>query len=624
MKARPHLLAVLLGTFLGMSLLFSAAFAADMEAADPNGTEPPAEHTLNESGSDNAPRDIPAGASLTVDGTDALAVSSGAGWSFDPGTGVLTLDGYHGGSILASNMDLHIQLTGGSRNTVTAADDYGIAFLDPHITYGLTLTGETGSSLEITSLYNAIYSNGDLTITGCHITAKSTLDSDDEKADCLRSRDNLYITGSTLNVTSECVGILAYDILSIENSDITVHAGINGIHANNYEPLSISDSQLEVYGGDAALYSYFGYMELENCSGELEGGAAAVYCQNKNSREQTTRLKNCGLELTGPYGMLLYEGVEIDGGRLELDCSGKGIWAYSAEKDVEAAVLGEAELLCSPDTPLLLDVRGSYTAAETAGVNGIVDVIAPDDADSQTILSGEYTLRGQKEFTRPVLIPVGAEITVDSEAGSDLTAAPSFTNNGTLHNYGSTVLNGGTAQNNGEIYNYSRLSLADGKAVENTGTIYSLCTTDFDLAPYGEKGIAIHPTLNTDWSHDDTAHWYECPSCGAKADAGEHTYEWIIDKQPGSSTPGSRHEACTVCGAHGRTEEIPPTGTGGGSHGDNDDDDDDRPSRPQEPGKVEEAENPDTGDRSALSLAAGILALSAAAALCAALPGRKD
>ena len=50
-----------------------------------------------------------------------------------------------------------------------------------------------------------------------------------------------------------------------------------------------------------------------------------------------------------------------------------------------------------------------------------------------------------------------------------------------------------------------------------------------------------------DWASDDTSHWHQC-SCGDKADVAEHSFAWIIDREPTEDQTGLKHEQCTVCG----------------------------------------------------------------------------
>ena len=57
------------------------------------------------------------------------------------------------------------------------------------------------------------------------------------------------------------------------------------------------------------------------------------------------------------------------------------------------------------------------------------------------------------------------------------------------------------------------------------------------LHEYGSEWVNLDPYL----------HWHEC-ECGAKADMTEHTFAWIIDKEPTPTATGLKHEECTECG----------------------------------------------------------------------------
>ena len=63
------------------------------------------------------------------------------------------------------------------------------------------------------------------------------------------------------------------------------------------------------------------------------------------------------------------------------------------------------------------------------------------------------------------------------------------------------------------------------------------------------------------WVNTDIyVHWQEC-ECGDKAHIGEHTFEYVIDKEPTETEVGYRHRECTVCGYKKAQVEIQPTGT---------------------------------------------------------------
>lgn len=66
------------------------------------------------------------------------------------------------------------------------------------------------------------------------------------------------------------------------------------------------------------------------------------------------------------------------------------------------------------------------------------------------------------------------------------------------------------------------------------------------------------------WSYDKTNHWYEC-SCGEKKDINVHTPGiWIVDIPASTTTEGSQHKECTVCGKTLETAVIPAKASSGG------------------------------------------------------------
>ena len=58
---------------------------------------------------------------------------------------------------------------------------------------------------------------------------------------------------------------------------------------------------------------------------------------------------------------------------------------------------------------------------------------------------------------------------------------------------------------------------------------------------------------------DPNYHWHAC-DCGDKSHVEEHTFEYIIDKQPTETEPGYKHNECTVCGYKKAQIEIPALG----------------------------------------------------------------
>lgn len=56
----------------------------------------------------------------------------------------------------------------------------------------------------------------------------------------------------------------------------------------------------------------------------------------------------------------------------------------------------------------------------------------------------------------------------------------------------------------------------------------------------------VEHAFSDDWSYDENNHYHEC-NCREKTDIEEHTFIWIIDKQPTKAEVGLKHEECEVC-----------------------------------------------------------------------------
>lgn len=111
---------------------------------------------------------------------------------------------------------------------------------------------------------------------------------------------------------------------------------------------------------------------------------------------------------------------------------------------------------------------------------------------------------------------------------------------------------------------------------------------DTDSTTKAECTIIIH-NWNTEWSKNETSHWYSCPSCDLKKDESLHTYEtkwkkdetnhWhkcvcggktdlaahneddgTVTKEPTETENGIRTYKCCDCGYVMRTETIDKTG----------------------------------------------------------------
>ena len=91
---------------------------------------------------------------------------------------------------------------------------------------------------------------------------------------------------------------------------------------------------------------------------------------------------------------------------------------------------------------------------------------------------------------------------------------------------------------------------------EHEGKARKVCSVcGYEGPEYSIPRLPHEHKFGTEWKSDDTHHWHEC-SCGEKADTAEHTFEWVVDREPTADKPGCRHQHCTVCGYDAPEEEI--------------------------------------------------------------------
>ena len=77
-----------------------------------------------------------------------------------------------------------------------------------------------------------------------------------------------------------------------------------------------------------------------------------------------------------------------------------------------------------------------------------------------------------------------------------------------------------------------------------------------------QYGNPLGHDYDTEWSQDETHHWYVCKRCQDVAELEEHTASgWITDKAATAKSDGERHKECTVCGYILETDTVPATGS---------------------------------------------------------------
>ena len=73
----------------------------------------------------------------------------------------------------------------------------------------------------------------------------------------------------------------------------------------------------------------------------------------------------------------------------------------------------------------------------------------------------------------------------------------------------------------------------------------------------GEKyGELTQHRYKTEWSSDESGHFYECSVCGDEKDRTAHTLVWKTDKEATVTEEGTKHEECSVCGYQNASQSI--------------------------------------------------------------------
>ena len=89
-------------------------------------------------------------------------------------------------------------------------------------------------------------------------------------------------------------------------------------------------------------------------------------------------------------------------------------------------------------------------------------------------------------------------------------------------------------------------------APENAGTMPGgSASADNSVLPEGD-GHEFGEAWET---LDNQYHWHEC-ECGFRTDLGEHTYEYVIEREPTPTSTGWKYKQCTVCGKKGPRIEM--------------------------------------------------------------------
>ena len=128
--------------------------------------------------------------------------------------------------------------------------------------------------------------------------------------------------------------------------------------------------------------------------------------------------------------------------------------------------------------------------------------------------------------------------------------------------YGEFAAHSFTAEKAEENYLKSEATCTEPAVYYKSCKACGLTSEDTEQEDTFQYGNPLGHDYDTEWSQDETHHWYVCKRCQDVAELEEHTASgWITDKAATAKADGERHKECTVCGYILETDTIPATGS---------------------------------------------------------------
>ena len=309
---------------------------------------------------------------VEVDGAPyyaGAAAGDGSTWAWN-GADDMTLNGYNGGSITAGGK-LNVSYEGNN----TVANEYGDGiFVVDGANEGAELNISGTGTLTATAEGNALYSSGDMTISGTGaVTAKSG------SGEGIRAGGDITVAGGgTVDARSEqdC-GIVAEETLTVSNSTLTAQGFGSGIHA--FDGLTIDAATVRAYAYPAredsptAIYTDEGDITIKN------GSFVHAYAEGENASGIYSYNHGAG----GPGGHIFISDstveaiahyINYDGGNQPLPPIINGGFV-EVDPDVNARTYGIFALTEDGLTPATISITRSRVTAEgdTAAILAVVN-----------------------------------------------------------------------------------------------------------------------------------------------------------------------------------------------------------------------------------------------------------
>lgn len=390
-----------------------------------------------------------------------------------------------------------ITLPEGTENTLTDGSDY-------------LYEDETANEPDA-----AVFSADSLTING-----SGTLNISGNYNEGISSKDDIVITGGTINVKSSGNGIKGKDYVAVCNAELNIEAGGDGIKSDNTDDMSLgfvyvqsgaisitaqedgiqAETDFISDGGTFSITSGGGYEAAEPKQNNDFGGRGGFFGQNSSDTDDTT---DTSVSTKGIKGSV---SIDINGGEFNINSADD---ALHSNGDIIISD-GTLSLSAGDDgihSDLQINISGgsiavseSYEGIESAVINitgGIVEVKSSDDGfnasdgTSQGAM-GNYSSGAQLNISGGIVYVDAGGDGLDSNGdmtisgGTVIINGPENSGNGALDGNNEIIVNGGlliAAGSSGmaEAPGNSSAQHSVSAAFEQTyaaGTLVTLCTQD--------------------------------------------------------------------------------------------------------------------------------------------------
>ncbi len=348
-----------------------------------------------------------------------------------------------------------ITLADGTENVLTDAKDYT-----------LTVGGSDADG--------AIFAKTDLTING-----GGALTVNGSKKHGVVTKDSLAVTGGTIAVTAENVGLYGKDCVKIDAAQITVSAGTDAVRADNDEKADrgfvyIAGGTLDLTAGSDGIQAQTLLRVDGGEIGAVTGGGSAEGAKGQQSRDAFADFFNQNntsdgyTESTGGKGLKCAGDVTLTGGALTLDCADDAVHA-----DGSVTVSAGLYEIASGDDGIhadaaiaisggMIDVTKSYEGLEAADItidDGTVTITASDDGvniaggndsgagfdrfSGEAVTDGALTVNGGYLYVNASGDGLDSNGNISVTGGTVLVSGPENSGNGSLDYAGTATMTGG-------------------------------------------------------------------------------------------------------------------------------------------------------------------------------------